>query len=87
MFAAIGLALAAAVIGAHNGQPPSDLMSIGEVAELTRRSLNALYSLRYRGSGPPSFRLGRRLVYRRADVLAWIDANAAADKYLRRVGR
>jgi predicted DNA-binding transcriptional regulator AlpA len=61
----------------HNGQPPgespAEFMSIGEVAELTRRTIGGLYALRYRGSGPPSFRLGGRLVYRRGDVVAWIE--------------
>jgi predicted DNA-binding transcriptional regulator AlpA len=85
MFAAIVLMLAAAVIGTHNGPPQPDLMSIDEVAELTRKSRQALYSMRYTRTGPPSFRLGRRLVYRRADVLAWIEAHAATDKHLGRV--
>jgi predicted DNA-binding transcriptional regulator AlpA len=83
MFAAIVLVMAAAVIGAQDDQP--EFMSIGEVAELTRKSVQALYSMRYTRTGPPSFRLGRRLVYRRDDVLAWIEAHAAADKHARRV--
>jgi predicted DNA-binding transcriptional regulator AlpA len=69
----------------HDGQP--EFMSIREVAELTRKTLNALYSLRYRGDGPPAFQLGHRLVYRRTDVLAWIEASARADKhYAARLG-
>jgi predicted DNA-binding transcriptional regulator AlpA len=87
MFTATVLMLAAAVVGAHNGQPQPDLMSIDEVAELTRKSRQALYSMRYTATGPSSFRLGRRLVYRRDDVLAWIEAHAAADKHARRVAR
>lgn len=30
------------------------------------------------GSGPPSFRLGRRRVWRKSDVLAWIATQEAA---------
>jgi predicted DNA-binding transcriptional regulator AlpA len=87
MYVAIGLILAAAVAGAQDDQPQPDLMSINEVAALTRKSRHALYSMRYTNTGPPSFRLGRRLVYRRADVLAWIESHAAADKHLGRVSR
>jgi predicted DNA-binding transcriptional regulator AlpA len=31
---------------------------------------------RHLGTGPNSFRLGRRVLYRRADLRAWIDAHA-----------
>ncbi|HYT26500.1 MAG TPA: helix-turn-helix domain-containing protein [Actinomycetota bacterium] len=75
------LVLVRALIAAAGRDGQHEFMSIGEVAELTRKSLNALYSMRYTGTGPPSFRLGRRLVYRRTDVLAWIERHAAADKH------
>jgi hypothetical protein len=31
---------------------------------------------RHLGTGPNSFRLGRRVLYRRADLRSWIDAQA-----------
>lgn len=31
---------------------------------------------RYRGGGPAYTKLGRRCVYRRSDILAWLEANS-----------
>lgn len=39
-------------------------------------SLDALYSLRARGGGPKARRVGRQLVYREDDVLAWLESTA-----------
>jgi predicted DNA-binding transcriptional regulator AlpA len=51
-----------------------ELLLIEEVAELTRLPLSTLRFYRHRGDGgPPSFRLGNRVVYRRSDVEAWIE--------------
>jgi predicted DNA-binding transcriptional regulator AlpA len=57
-----------------------DLMLLEEVAELVRKTPQALYTMRYKGTGPPSFRLGRRVVYRRAAVLAWVKEQEAATR-------
>lgn len=51
-----------------------DLLFIQEVADLTRIAPNSLRNMRTEGRGPKSFKLGRRVVYKREDVLAWIDA-------------
>jgi predicted DNA-binding transcriptional regulator AlpA len=51
---------------------PDDLLLIGEVATLTRRSESTLRWLRHRGEGPPGFRMGRRVVFRRRAVIEWI---------------
>ncbi len=56
------------------------LMKIEEVAELTRLSVPTLRFLRHKGEGPRGFRLSKRLVYKRSDVLAWIDQQYEADK-------
>ena len=55
-----------------------DLMSQPEVAELTRIPVETLRYLRWRGEGPRSFKLGRRVMYERADVLQWIEEQKAA---------
>jgi predicted DNA-binding transcriptional regulator AlpA len=34
---------------------------------------------RHKNIGPPSARIGRRVLYREADVAAWIDAQFAAE--------
>lgn len=59
---------------------PSDpeLLLLPEVSELTRTPVDTLRYWRHNGVGPPSFKLGRRVVYRRDDVLDWIEQQASA---------
>ena len=60
-----------------------ELLLMDEVAALIRVPVNTLRYYRQRGGGPPSFRVGRRVLYRRADVLDWIDQqrrNSAANR-------
>jgi predicted DNA-binding transcriptional regulator AlpA len=51
---------------------PDDLLTTVEVAQITRSPVSTLRYWRHLGTGPHSFRLGRRVVYRRADVAAWL---------------
>lgn len=53
-----------------------ELLTIDEAATLLRTPVATLRYWRYLGTGPRSFRLGRRVVYRRTEVLDWIDAQA-----------
>lgn len=53
-----------------------DLLTIDEVAARYRLSLATLRFWRHKGTGPVSFKLGRRVVYRASDVEQW-----AADQY------
>ena len=56
------------------------LLTTTEVAEMTRLPEATIRWFRHAGKGPRSARLGRRVVYRESDVLAWIeDAFAAED--------
>ena len=55
-------------------EPASELLTITEAAELLRAPVATLRYWRHLGTGPRSFRLGRRLLYRRDDLSAWIDA-------------
>jgi DNA-binding transcriptional MerR regulator len=52
---------------------PERLLTIGEVAELTRAPVNTLRYWRGIGAGPPAFKVGRRVLYRESDVRAWLD--------------
>lgn len=52
----------------------SPLMTTAEVGEFTRLSVETLRYFRQLGEGPPYAKLGRRVMYRRADVEAWIEA-------------
>ena len=51
---------------------PSDLLTITEAAELLRAPVATLRYWRHLGTGPAAFRLGRRVLYRRDDLHAWI---------------
>ena len=58
----------------HTADPASELLTIAEAAELLRAPVATLRYWRHLGTGPHSFRLGRRVLYRRDDLRAWIDA-------------
>jgi hypothetical protein len=55
------------------GHPTGELLNITDVAAMTRLSVGTLRYWRHTGSGgPPSVTLGRRVLYRRADVETWL---------------
>jgi excisionase family DNA binding protein len=51
---------------------PADLLTIAEVAAITRAPISTVRYWRHMGTGPQSFRLGRRVVFRRADLDRWM---------------
>jgi excisionase family DNA binding protein len=53
---------------------PPELLTITEAADVLRTPVATLRYWRHQGIGPRSFRLGRRVLYRRDDVHAWINA-------------
>lgn len=61
----------------HEFQP--DLLTITEAAELLRAPVATLRYWRHLGCGPHSFRVGRRVLYRRVDLDAWVDARHDVD--------
>ncbi|BCW85056.1 hypothetical protein NicSoilE8_27290 [Arthrobacter sp. NicSoilE8] len=50
------------------------LLVIDEVSELTRIPVATLRYWRHQGTGPKAARLGGRLVYRKHEVIEWINA-------------
>lgn len=46
-----------------------------QVAEALHTSEQGLAQMRYRGHGPKFVKVGRRVLYRWADVYAYLDAN------------
>lgn len=56
-----------------------DLLTIAEVAERLRRPVATVRYWRATGVGPKSARVMGRVVYRAADVEAWIEAQFAAE--------
>ena len=56
-------------------------LTISEVADLVRAPIETVRYWRHIGTGPPSFKIGRRVLYAIEDVEAWIaqaKAGAAA---------
>lgn len=51
-----------------------DLLTIHEAADIVRAPVATLRYWRHLGTGPHSFRLGRRVVYRASDLQTWINA-------------
>jgi excisionase family DNA binding protein len=45
-----------------------------ETATLLRTPLATLYRWRHEGTGPPARRVGKRLLYRRDEVIAWVES-------------
>jgi DNA-binding transcriptional MerR regulator len=65
----------------------SELLTITEAAELLRSPVATLRYWRHLGTGPRSFRLGRRVLYRSDDLRSWIDVQhgqVAPDSGIRR---
>jgi DNA-binding transcriptional MerR regulator len=58
----------------------SEYMTTAEVAELFRTSQNTVRYWRFTGTGPPSAKVGTRVLYRRVDVAAWAEGKWAADR-------
>jgi excisionase family DNA binding protein len=54
------------------------LLTVQELADELRVAPSTLYQWRTDRRGPASFRLGGRVVYRRAAVEAWIDSQEQA---------
>ena len=56
-----------------------DHMTTKEVAELCRTSQETVRYWRHVGKGPRGFKLGRKVLYRRRDVEAWLEDQYRAD--------
>lgn len=63
----------------HNARPipaaqggNERLLTIAEAAAIVRAPIATLRYWRHLGTGPRSFRLGRRVLYRHDELLAWI---------------
>jgi DNA-binding transcriptional MerR regulator len=56
-----------------------ELLTTKEVAGITRAPVSTVRYWRHIGIGPKSFHLGRRVVYWRRDVIAWLGEQEVAD--------
>ena len=55
------------------------LLTVQELADYLGVPVATLYQWRHRGEGPPGFRVGRYIRYRRNDVEQWIRDRLEAD--------
>jgi excisionase family DNA binding protein len=62
----------------HTADHQPELLTITEAAELLRAPVGTLRYWRHCNTGPRSFRLGRRVLYRRDDLHAWIENRSEA---------
>lgn len=56
---------------------PEKLLTVEDLAEYLHVPVATIYAWRYRRQGPPGFRVGRHLRYRRADIEEWITGRIA----------
>jgi excisionase family DNA binding protein len=49
-----------------------DVLSIQEVAKLLKVPVSAIYAWNRRGVGPPHYKVGRKLRYRKSEVRKWL---------------
>lgn len=62
-----------ATVAGHAAAEPQRFLITEEVGDLLRTSPETVRYWRHIGKGPRSVKVGRRVLYDRADVLAWID--------------
>ena len=49
------------------------LLTVQQLADYLEVPIATIYAWRYRGEGPPGFRVGKHLRFRWADVESWIN--------------
>jgi excisionase family DNA binding protein len=54
-----------------------DLLTVGELAKYLGVPVSTIHFWRGRNQGPPALKVGRRLMFRAADVAAWLNEQAA----------
>jgi excisionase family DNA binding protein len=53
-----------------------ELLTVGDVAQLTRSTPAAIYQWRRRGTGPKGLRVGNKVLFRRQDIEEWLESRA-----------
>jgi excisionase family DNA binding protein len=54
----------------------NEFLTTAEAAEILRTPIATLYQWRHRSEGPPAHKIGKRLLYKRVDLLEWICGQA-----------
>ncbi len=58
----------------------TEFLSSEGLAALLDVPLSTVYTWRYEGKGPPAYRIGKHLRFRRSDVEKWLEAQRADEK-------
>lgn len=53
-----------------------ELLTVQDVAQLTRSTVAAIYQWRRRGKGPQGLRVGNKVLFRHQDIEAWLESRA-----------
>jgi len=53
---------------------PDDLLTARDLATALRKKVSTLSAWRTHGSGPPFLKVGNSVLYRRGDVVAWLES-------------
>ncbi|GAA1990079.1 hypothetical protein GCM10009777_26740 [Microbacterium pumilum] len=61
-------------------------VSLAELAELLKVSVQTIYDLRSKGRGPRGFRVGTQLRFRESEIDAWVERMERADEQRRAGG-
>lgn len=60
-------------------KPVDRLLTTKDLAEYLSVPVATIYAWRYHSQGPPGFRVGRHLRYRRTDIEEWINDRIKTD--------
>jgi hypothetical protein len=52
----------------------SDYLDVPEFADLIHGTPAVVYGLNYTGEAPPRYRAGKKLLYKRTEVMAWLES-------------
>jgi excisionase family DNA binding protein len=63
-----------------SGSVVEPLMTLSDLSAMLGVPVSTLYGWRHRGEGPPGYRIGRHVRYRRSEVESWIEAQADTPK-------
>jgi excisionase family DNA binding protein len=66
-----------APLNVTSGTAMETLMTTEQLAEFLQVPLATLYQWRHKGTGPKGIKVGKHVRYRRADVEAWLENQAA----------
>jgi hypothetical protein len=55
---------------------PPDYLVTTEAAQMLRTPVATLYAWRQQGGGPPARKVGKRLLYRRDELIAWVNQHS-----------